>query len=199
MEKKFKRLVSRTLPVLAVLVTLLVALFLSSGLQRESAGLSNQFLWVLGATIVALLILAWSIIYRIVQLVRNVRNEEPGARLAARWVRNFLVLSLPPALIVFAFSAYFLTRAVDDWFDVQIEEALSDSLELGQAFLDNRTLEVRNQLRDIAQEVSGLPEGGDMLRRELLDHVRFAGSIEMSQFVHNHYLVGNKRITLHAG
>ena len=28
------------------------------------------------------------------------RAEAPGARLASRWVRNFLVLSLPPAVIV---------------------------------------------------------------------------------------------------
>lgn len=175
-----RKFLSRTLPALAVLATLLVALFLASGLQREGSGASDQFIMVLGVTAVALLILAWSIIYRIVQLVRNVRKEEPGARLAARWVRNFLVLSLPPALIVFAFSAYFLTRAIDDFFDVHVEEALADSLELGQAFLDNRTLEVRNQLRDIALEVGGLPEGGDMLRRELLEHVRFAGPIELS-------------------
>lgn len=180
MNRRLRKFFSRTLPALAVLVTLLVALFLASGLQRDAAGLSDQFGWVVGVTVVALLILMWSIGYRIVQLVRNVRNEEPGARLAARWVRNFLVLSLPPAVIVFAFSAYFLTRAIDDWFDVQVEEALADSLELAQAFLDNRALEVRNQLRDIAVDVGSLPEGGDMLRRRLLEHVRFAGPTELS-------------------
>jgi len=171
---------SRTLPALAVLATLLVALFLAGGLQRDAAGMSDQFIWVLGVTIVALLILAWSIVYRIVQLLRNVRTEAPGARLAARWVRNFLVLSLPPAVIVFAFSAYFLTRAIDDWFDVQVERALADSLELAQDFLDNRKLDVQNQLRDIALDVGGLPEGGDMLRRELLEHVRFTGPTDLS-------------------
>lgn len=180
MDKSLRRLLSRTLPILAVLTTLLVALFLASGLQPDSEGASGQFNLVLGVTLVALLILAWSIIYRIVELVRNVRREAPGARLAARWVRNFLVLSLPPALIVFAFSAWFLTRAVDSWFDVQVEDALANSLELGQAFLDNRTLEVRNQLRDIALDVGGLPEGGDLLRRELIDNVRSAGPTDLS-------------------
>ncbi len=180
MDKRLRRLLSRTLPILAVLATLLVALFLASGLQPDSEGASGQFNLVLGITLVALLILAWSIVYRIVELVRNVRREEPGARLAARWVRNFLVLSLPPALIVFAFSAWFLTRAVDSWFDVQVEDALADSLELGQAFLDNRTLEVRNQLRDIALDVGGLPEGGDLLRRELIENVRSAGPTDLS-------------------
>ena len=70
--------------------------------------------------------------------------------LAARWVRNFLALSLPPALIVFFFSAWFLTSTIDSWFDVRVEAALEDSLQLGQQFLDTRTLEVRNQLRETA-------------------------------------------------
>ncbi|MDX1556152.1 MAG: hypothetical protein R3212_09010, partial [Xanthomonadales bacterium] len=160
MKTRLRKFLSRTLPVLAVLTTLLVALFLASGLERDaSVSISgmNPFRWVIGITVVALLILTASIAYRLVELLRNVRNEVPGARLSARWVRNFLVLSLPPALIVFAFSAYFLTRAIDNWFDVQVEDALEDSLELGQAFLDNRALEVRNQLRDIALEIGGLP------------------------------------------
>jgi nitrogen fixation/metabolism regulation signal transduction histidine kinase len=180
MNARLRKFLSRTLPALAVLVTLLVALFLASGLQRGGSAMSDYFMWVLGATIVALLILTASIAYRIVQLFRNVRNEVPGSKLSARWVRNFLVLSLPPALIVFAFSAWFLTRAIDDWFDVQVEEALADSIALARGFLDNRTLEVRNQMRDIALEIGGLPEDGEMLRRELLEQVSFAGPTELS-------------------
>ena len=81
--------------------------------------------------------------------------------LAARWVRNFLAMSLPPALIVFFFSAWFLTSSIDSWFDVRVEAALADSLELGQEFLDTRTLEVRIQLREVAGELSVLQEDGD--------------------------------------
>jgi nitrogen fixation/metabolism regulation signal transduction histidine kinase len=136
--------------------------------------------WVLGATVVALLILAGSILYRVIQLIRNVRNEVPGARLTARWVRNFLVLSLPPALIVFA-------------------DALADSLQLGQAFLDNRTLEVRNQLRDIALDIGGLPEDGELLRRELLDHVRSAGPTELSVTGSDGNLVATANISAVSG
>ena len=199
MNRRIKKILSRILPILAILVTLLVALFLTGGLQREAGGTSELFPVVLGATVVAVLILASSILYRIVQLVRNVRNEVPGARLTARWVRNFLFLSLPPALIVFGFSAYVLTRAIDNWFDVEVENALSDSLELGQAFLDNRTLEVRNQLREIALDLGGLPEEGDLLRRELLENVRSAGPTELSVTESNGTLVATANISALAG
>ena len=55
---------------------------------------------------------------------------------------------------------------------MRVESALADSLELGQEFLDTRTLEVRNQMRDTVSEISLLEEEGDQLRRALLARVR---------------------------
>jgi nitrogen fixation/metabolism regulation signal transduction histidine kinase len=178
-----RRLLLRTLPLVALLAALLVALFLVSGAQQETAGdglLDDGYLGVLVVTLLALAILLWSIGYRLLSLARNVRGGVPGARLAARWVLNFLALSLPPALIVFFFSAWFLSSTINSWFDVRVESALADSLELGQEFLDNRTLEVRNQLRETASELTLLQEDGELLRGALLDRVRAAGPTELS-------------------
>ena len=61
-----------------------------------------------------------------------------------------------------------------------METALADSLQLGQEFLDTRTLEVRNQLRSIAFELDLLSEDGEMLRQALLDRVRDSGPSELS-------------------
>ena len=104
-RKRSRRLLFRTLPLVALLAALLVALLLVSGVQREASGepnafLGNEYLWVLVVTIGALVVLLWSIAYRLLALLRSVRAGVPGARLAARWVRYFLALSLPPALIV---------------------------------------------------------------------------------------------------
>jgi nitrogen fixation/metabolism regulation signal transduction histidine kinase len=180
-----RRLLFRTLPVVALLTTLLVALFLVSGAQRETDGaagdyLDNSYIWVLAITIAALAILTWSIAYRIAALVRKVRSGAPGALLAARWVRNYIALSLPPALIVFFFSAWFLTSTIDSWFDVRVENALADSLRLGQSFLDTRTLENRNQLRDTLDQLSLLTEDGEQLRQALLSRVRASGPTELT-------------------
>jgi nitrogen fixation/metabolism regulation signal transduction histidine kinase len=184
-RNRMKRLLFKTLPVAALLVALLISLLLVSGAQKESAGLEdtfldNSFIWVLTVTVLALTILVWSIAYRLLTLIRNVRKGEPGALLSVRWVRNFIALSLPPALIVFFFSAWFLTSTIDSWFDVQVETALADSLQLGQEFLDTRTLEVRNQLVDTAGDLALLPEDGETLRQALLSHVRAAGPTELS-------------------
>jgi nitrogen fixation/metabolism regulation signal transduction histidine kinase len=200
-RSKLRRLVFRTLPLIALLVALLVSLFLVSGVQRESgdALLDDGYLWVLVITTLALAILVWAIGSRLLTLIRRARSGAPGALLAARWVRNFLALSLPPALIVFIFSAWFLTSSIDSWFDVQVESALADSLQLGQEFLDTRTLEVRNQLRDTAAELSLLEEDGELLRRSLLARVRAAGPVELSVMDTNGKLVATANINALTG
>ena len=199
--KRTRRFLFRTLPLAALLAALLVSLFLVSGVQQEGgdASLNDRYLWVLIVTLLALVILFWSIGYRLLSLVRNVRSGVPGARLAARWVRNFLALSLPPALIVFFFSAWFLSSTIDSWFDVRVEEALADSLELGQEFLDTRTLEVRNQLRETLDELSMLQEDGEMLRRALLQRVRASGPTELSMIETDGTLVATANISALTG
>ncbi len=175
----------RTLPLVALLTALLVALLLVGGVQRETAGpdatlLGDEYLWVLIGTALAVGILFWTIVYRLLALIRSVREGVPGARLAARWVRHFLALSLPPALIVFFFSAWFLSSTIDGWFDVRVEAALADSLELGRQFLDTRTLEVRNQLREAVGDLALEQEDRETLRQSLLQRVRTVGPTELS-------------------
>jgi len=195
-----KRLVFRTMPLVALLTALFLSLLLVSGVQTESRlGLDDSFIWVLVFTVLALVVLLWSIGYRLLALVKNIRNEVPGALLAARWVRNFIALSLPPALIVFFFSAWFLTSTIDSWFDVRVEAALEDSLQLGQQFLDTRTLEVRNQLRDTANDLSNLQEDGEILRQALLSRVRSAGPTELSVLETGGTLVATAQINALAG
>jgi len=179
-NKRVRRLVLRVLPVAVALVVLLASLILVSNVQQDASGLSQPYVWVLVLTIFALLVVTAAIFYRVISLTRKVREHAPGALLSARWVRYFLVLSLPPALIVYFFSAYFLTQTVDNWFDVGVEKALADSLELGQQFLKNRTLEVRNQVLRLRREIDNPSDDVDAVRRTLLANVSSAGPLELS-------------------
>jgi len=197
-RRSIRRLL-RILPMAAVIIALLISLFLVSGVQQQDTGagssvLEDSYFWVLVLTALALLILVVTIGYRLLTLIRRVRRGEPGALLAAGWVRNFLVLSLPPALIVYFFSAWFLTSTIDSWFDVEVERALADSLALGQQFLGIRTLEVRNQLLETAGSLQDLSEEGDQLRQSLLARVRASGPLELSVLEEDGTLVATANI-----
>lgn len=191
-SRRLKRVFSRTVPILAVLVMLLAALYLVSDVERGTAGFGRHYLWVLGLTGVALLVLLVTITLRIVNLVQRVRRSAPGARLAARLVRIFLTLALPPALLVYVFSIEFLGETVDGWFDVEVEQALADSLELGQQFLDTRTLEVRNQMLRLAEQLENVPE--ERLFGELLQRVSSRGPESLTVFSRTGGVIANADI-----
>ena len=195
-SKRVRRLVLRVLPVTVALVVLLVSLILVSNVQQDANGLNQPYVWVLVLTVFALLVVLAAIFHRVISLTRKVREHAPGAMLSARWVRYFLVLSLPPALIVYFFSAYFLTRTVDSWFDVGVESALADSLELGQQFLENRTLEVRNQVRRLVREIDNPAEDVNSVRRTLLANVSASGPLELSVMEGDGRMVASANINM---
>jgi PAS domain S-box-containing protein len=179
-NKRVRRLVLRVLPVVVALVVLLVSLILVSNVQPDASGFNQPYVWVLVLTVFALLVVLAAISHRVISLTKKVREHAPGAMLSARWVRYFLMLSLPPALIVYFFSAYFLSRTVDSWFDVGVESALADSLELGQQFLEIRKLEVRNQVRRLTREIDNPGDDVDAVRGTLLANVSASGPLELS-------------------
>ena len=199
-SKRLRRFILKVLPIAVALTALFASLILVSNVQQESGadgGSGGQpYVWVLVLTVFALLVVVTAILHRVVILTRDVRAQKPGALLSARWVRNFLLLSLPPALIVYFFSAYFLTRTIDNWFDIGVENALADSLTLGQQFLENRTLEVRNQVRRLGREIDNPEDDVEQMRRTLLRHVSTAGPLELPVLATDGRLVATANINI---
>ncbi len=177
-RSRVKKFFYRTLPVTAALLLLFAALFLVSNAEQGSEQFDRLYFWVLLLTGLCLTVLVWAITHRIYSLHKQVKEEKPGARLSARLVRNFLILTLPPALMVYLFSLEFLNETIDGWFDVQVESALTDSIELGRQFLDMRTLQVRNQMLRLAEDMSGLDQ--TTLVRQLSRRVSASGPVELA-------------------
>ena len=73
--------------------------------------------------------------------------------MTVRIVILFSLLSVTPVLVVYYFSLDFLHRGIDSWFDLRIEQALDDSLELSRLALDVRMRELLNTTEKIAEEL----------------------------------------------
>ncbi len=172
------RRIIRALPLLAVLAVVLSALYLVSSVEQESTQLGRMALWVFVLTAVALAALIVVILGRLIRLIRRLRRAEPGARLTARLVAVFIGLALPPVVILYLFALEFLNETIEGWMDVQVESALSDSIELGQLFIDLRTREVSDQLRSLALRID--PEDEDGAFDRFLAQVSAAGPVELS-------------------
>ncbi len=168
----------RAIPIAAVLVLLLSALYLVSTVEQEATQLGRLAQWIFALTGVAVLVLLGVIVGRAVRLFRRLRSDEPGARLTARLVAVFVALTLPPVVILYLFAIQFLSDTIDGWMDTRAEQALADSIELGQMFLELRTRDVRDEIGRLAEQLDTGDE--DRMFRQLLRHVSSAGPTDLS-------------------
>lgn len=89
----------------------------------------------------------------VINLIKQVRHKVPGSRMTYRTVTMFALLSVTPVLILYYFSLDFLYRGIDSWFNLRIEQALDDSLELSKISLNERMREILKQTEQVAYEI----------------------------------------------
>jgi nitrogen fixation/metabolism regulation signal transduction histidine kinase len=142
-----------------ILVTVLLAslYFLAQAIQSAEQ-FNRIYLWLFGASIIAVLVLVVIIMQRLVWLYLRRKENEAGIQLTTRMVTIFIALSLPPVLIVYLFATQFLNNYIDSWFDSKTNEALNDSLSLGQIYLDTKTLQALSDTKDIANKLAEIDE-----------------------------------------
>lgn len=121
--------------VLLVLL-LLFALHFLTGAVLGSEQLSRWFMPLLIFIVTGLLVLTFVVGLNLFRLLRDYRRDRAGARLMARMVVLFVVLGIAPAGIVYYYSLQFLMQGIDSWFDVRVDSAMEDALELNQATLN---------------------------------------------------------------
>ena len=160
---------------LITFIGLCLFIFMLSSLLMMSKSLQNSelfdrfYLGLLLFNALGLISLSILIILNLKRLIRQLKNRVIGSRMTIRIVILFSLLSVTPVLIVYYFSLDFLHRGIDSWFDLRIEQALDDSLELSRLALDVRMRELLNTTEKIAEELSDtndveLPSHIDQIR-----------------------------------
>jgi len=156
---------------LITFIGLCLFIFMLSSLLMMSKSLQNSelfdrfYLGLLLFNALGLISLSILIILNLKRLIRQLKNRVIGSRMTIRIVILFSLLSVTPVLIVYYFSLDFLHRGIDSWFDLRIEQALDDSLELSRLALDVRMRELLNTTEKIAEELS------DTNNAELPSHI----------------------------
>lgn len=107
----------------AAVLVISVLLLLARSVEN-SAQFSRWQLWILGANIAGVIVLAVLLARKLRQLVRDYRHHVPGSRLTARTVAMFGALVVVPLLVIYLFSLEFLNRGIDSWFRVECPQAV---------------------------------------------------------------------------
>jgi two-component system nitrogen regulation sensor histidine kinase NtrY len=146
---------------LVILVTtLMVVIFAFFEFQLPEVSteysLTNNiaFFLLLNINIILLILLIFLVVRNLVKLIFERKKRILGSRLRFRLVVAFIGLSLVPTLLLFFIASGLVTRSFDRWFDVQIENALQGSLEIGQAYYQNSANNALFYARQLSQRMT---------------------------------------------
>ncbi len=143
---------------IGLFLLIVYSLYLMGYAAQKSERFGDLYIWLLLSNVALMAVLAIAIIYRFAGIFRDLVTRAEGARLTWRLVLMFVFASLIPVLLVWGFSVRFLTSGIDRWFNVNIEQALSDALTLSQHSLDVQKEIARQKVEAVAGQVAALPE-----------------------------------------
>ena len=138
----------------SLFVFMLASLVMMSQALQNSELFDSYYSALLILNALGLISLVILILLNLKRLIRQFKNKIVGSRMTVRMVMLFSLLSVTPGLIVYYFSLDFLHRGIDSWFDLRVEQALDDSLELSRLALDVRMRELLNTTEKIAEELN---------------------------------------------
>ncbi len=177
---RLMRMLRRALPALAVAVLLAAALLLANDAAGGNSRLGAWYPWMLGACGLALAVLLAAIIQRLLRLRRELREKAPGARLNRRVLLVLIVLALPPVFVVYGFALNFLDATIDNWFNVRMEHALNDALEIGRVYLDERLARARQSTAALAGTLADAADAD--LQKSLDAAIDAQGALQLAVF-----------------
>src|SRR5579864_5508657 len=117
------------LVIVAGMLVMLASLITLAKSTQNSASFESLHVW---------LVLLAVFLFNLVRLIIQYRQNVVGSRLTARLVTMFSLMAIAPVVVVYYFSYQFISHGIDSWFDVRVEKALSDAMELSRAALDTR-------------------------------------------------------------
>ena len=176
-------------PIVALGLVLLGSTYLMSNATQDSARFGELYSVLLAVNAAALIGLGVLIAWNLYHLLHQARERRPGAKLTVRMVVVFVVLSVTPVTIVYYFSLQFLHRGIDSWFDVRIEAALDDALDLSRTALGVRMRELLAQTARIASDLE--PLAAERAAGALDDARRLSGASELTLIGANGHIVGS--------
>ncbi len=166
-----RRLFDGPLPIVLLVALLILSLSLMGTATQAYTEFGRIYSALLLTNTAALILLIGLIAGHLLRLIARYRRNEAGSRLTVRLVLMFVILAATPVSVVYYFSLDFLHRGIDSWFDVRIEHALDDAIELSRASLDGRSRELLRQTEQAAEQLTGLTDSMAALR---LDDLRRA-------------------------
>jgi nitrogen fixation/metabolism regulation signal transduction histidine kinase len=168
--------------VIAVCTGLLFSLsfLIIKSLSGDNSGQLQFWITLLGG--IGVVILVFFLFINGYTLYRQYSRNEMGSRLTTKLVVIFFFLTLIPFSLIYYFSIQFLTKGVDSWFDVRVETAVQDALQLGRTSLDGVKQDIASDIENYAANLSDDLDSGRWRKilRDMEEALSLEGYAELS-------------------
>jgi two-component system nitrogen regulation sensor histidine kinase NtrY len=91
-------------------------------------------LGLININIILLLLLIFLVLRNAVKFFFSSSSNVMGSKLRTKLVASFVGMAIIPTFLLFFFVVGFINKSIDTWFDIKIDEALEESLELAQNY-----------------------------------------------------------------
>jgi two-component system nitrogen regulation sensor histidine kinase NtrY len=160
---------------------------------RNVAAEPELVLGLLYLDLILLLLLGVVVARGLVQLIMARRQGLAGSRLHARLVAMFSLVAVAPAIVVAVFSVAFLHFGLEAWFSERISGALTNSLNVAQAYLEEHKEVIRADAlamaADLNREGPALIGDAEMFQRLLDTQAAVRALTEAVVFLGNGHVV----------
>ncbi len=113
---------------------------------------SNIILFgIININLILLVLLIFLVIRNLVKLLFERKRKVLGTRLRTKLVAAFVSLSLVPTVLLFFTAVIFITRSVENWFNVQVESSLQGSLEVAQTYYRDLAKNTINYSKEVGR------------------------------------------------
>ena len=154
-----------------------ILLFLLASASANTALFARYYPWLLGLNAVVALSLFVLIVWQVRALWREHRARVFGSRLKLRLMLMFGLMAVLPGVLIYGVSVQFVTKSIETWFDVRVENALESGINLGQSTLDSMLEDLVAKGQAMALELGEQPESQ---RRAMLGRLREQTGIQFA-------------------
>ncbi|MCD6320556.1 MAG: PAS domain S-box protein [Candidatus Desulfofervidaceae bacterium] len=154
-ERKKRRrerlLIIILIPIIAILAYIEGRLFTPD----FNIGIANSLLFfiLVNINVILLLLLIFLVFRNLVKLIAERKRGIIGSKIRTKLVILFISLALLPTLVLFGVAIKFVFSTFNYWFNLRVEQALSQALEVGHAYYQTASSELIHYGEVLAEKI----------------------------------------------
>lgn len=136
----------------------LVLLFLLSLATNNRMLYERYYGVLLGINIGVACVLGLVVLWGVISLMRRLASKRFGSKLLLKLAATFALVGVLPGVVIYFVSYQFVSRSIENWFDVKVEGALDAGVNLARITLDTTANAMAERARTASAQLSQVPD-----------------------------------------